>query len=351
MFNGVKVIDVHGHHSTPAQFRAYAYNLIALRSPSGGGLQIPEKAMEEAQARHLGMMDERNVDLQFISPRPVAMMHWEMPHIVEHWTRVTNDVIRQTCEMHPDRFAGVAQLPQVGVDYANDTSGCLAEFERAVGELGFVAATVNPDPGGDRRAPGMNDPYWFPLYRKSVELQAPLIVHASISRDPRLAIISHSYQYNFMTEQALATQLLEQSDVFDKFPALKILVCHCGGALSRFIPRAASSGVAGGGQVGIDNRATPAHENEQRTWPDNLFFDTCAYDKDYLAAAIKHKGVAQMCFGTESPGSGTGVLNPDTGRPSDDMLPVLDSIAFLTDDDKRNLIHDNALRVFPLFPG
>lgn len=351
MFNGVKVIDVHGHHSTPAQFRAYAYNLIALRAPSGGGLQIPEKAMEEAQARHLGMMDERGIDVQFISPRPVAMMHWEMPHVVEHWTRTTNDVIRQTCDMHPDRFAGVAQLPQVGVDYAGDASGCLAEFERAVSELGFVAATVNPDPGGDRRAPGMNAPYWFPLYRKSVELQAPLIVHASISRDPRLAVISHSYQYNFMTEEALATQLLEQSDVFDQFPALKILVCHCGGALSRFVPRAQSSGVAGGGQVGIVHRATPAHENEQRTWPDNLFFDTCAYDKDYLATAIKHKGVAQMCFGTESPGSGTGVLNPDTGRPSDDLIPVLDAMEFLTDADKRNLVRDNALRVFPLYTG
>ena len=38
MFNGEKVLDIHGHHSTPAQFRAYAYNLIALRTPMGSGL-------------------------------------------------------------------------------------------------------------------------------------------------------------------------------------------------------------------------------------------------------------------------------------------------------------------------
>ena len=31
------------------------------------------------------------------------------------------------------------------------------------------------------------------------------------------------------------------------------------------------------------------------------------------------------------------------------MLPVIDSIEFLTDDDKRKLVHDNALKVFPLF--
>ena len=172
MYNGEKVIDVHGHHSTPAHFRAYAYNLIALRSPMGGA-SLPEGAMREAQDRHLGMMDERNIDVQFISPRPVAMMHWEQPHIVDHWSQVTNDVIFQTCQMHPDRFEGVAQLPQVGIDYAKDTSGCVAEFDRAVSELGFVAATVNPDPGGDRRAPGMNDAYWYPHLREVLRAESP----------------------------------------------------------------------------------------------------------------------------------------------------------------------------------
>ena len=139
--------------------------------------------------------------------------------------------------------------------------------------------------------------------------------------------------------------------MFDRFPDLRVLVCHCGGALSRFIPRAQSSGIAGGGQVGIGAQGAPAHEDEQKLWPNNLFFDTCAYDKDYLSTAMKHKGIEQMCFGSESPGSGTGVLNPDTGRPADDMLPVIDSIGFLTDEDKRKLVHDNAMRVFPLFQG
>ena len=36
----------------------------------------------------------------------------------------------------------------------------------------------------------------------------------------------------------------------------------------------------------------------------NLFFDTCGYDVHFLEAAIKQRGVAQTCFGTEAPGSG-----------------------------------------------
>ena len=74
MFNGMRVIDIHGHHSTPANFRAYAYNLIALRSPRSSKLEISDEAMGPALERHLRVMDERNIDMQFISPRPVAMI-------------------------------------------------------------------------------------------------------------------------------------------------------------------------------------------------------------------------------------------------------------------------------------
>ncbi len=77
MYNGQKVIDVHGHMSTPPHFRAYAYNLIALRSPRDGDLEISDELMQTALGRHLRIMDERNIDLQMISARPVAFMHWE----------------------------------------------------------------------------------------------------------------------------------------------------------------------------------------------------------------------------------------------------------------------------------
>ena len=55
--------------------------------------------MDTALKRHLRMMDERNIDVQMISARPVAMMHWERPFLVEKWSRTTNDVIAQQCRM------------------------------------------------------------------------------------------------------------------------------------------------------------------------------------------------------------------------------------------------------------
>ena len=343
MYQGKKVIDVHGHMSTPPHFRAYAYNLIALRSPGDGDLEISDELMETALGRHLKMMDERNIDLQMISPRPVAMMHWEAAFLVEKWTRVTNDIIHQQCKKHPDRFVGIAQLPQ---NSQQDTSHCVPELERSIRQLGFIGALINPDPAGDQKTPGMNTEYWFPLYKKAQELGAPLIVHPSISRDPRIEIIPHNYQYNNITEETLATLLLEHSDVFERFPELRVIICHCGGALRRTIARGKPSGESSGGQVGTGIRAE--RRRRERDVSKNLFFDTCAYDKDFLSTAIKQRGAERMLFGTEAPGTGSGVINPETGKPSDDMVPIIDGMEFLSAKEKLKIFGETARKIFPL---
>jgi len=343
MYQGKKVIDVHGHMSTPPHFRAYAYNLIALRSPGDGDLEISDELMETALGRHRKMMDERNIDLQMISPRPVAMMHWEAAFLVEKWTRVTNDIIHQQCKKHPDRFVGIAQLPQ---NSQQDTSHCVPELERSIKQLAFIGALINPDPAGDQKTPGMNTEYWFPLYKKAQELGAPLIVHPSISRDPRIEIIPHNYQYNNITEETLATLLLEHSDVFERFPELRVIICHCGGALRRTIARGKPSGESSGGQVGTGIRTE--RRRRERDVSKNLFFDTCAYDKDFLSTAIKQRGAERMLFGTEAPGTGSGVINPETGKPSDDMVPIIDGMEFLSAQDKLNIFGETARKIFPL---
>ena len=88
----------------------------------------------------------------------------------------------------------------------------------------------------------------------------------------------------------------------------------------------------------------------------NLFFDTCVYDVDYLAMTIKQWGVDSICFGTEAPGSGGAVRQESdhpskvaVGKTSDDLLPVIDSLDFLSEDDKTTIINKNPLKVFPSF--
>jgi predicted TIM-barrel fold metal-dependent hydrolase len=130
---------------------------------------------------------------------------------------------------------------------------------------------------------------------------------------------------NNYTEEFIAMHLLSHGNVFQTFPRLKIVICHCGGALNRFIP-------------------TDRHV-AQKDLSRNLYYDCCAYDVNFMTAAIKQRGVDQMLFGTEAPGSG-GAVRPETGRPSDDLVPVIDSLKFLSTEDKMKILQKNPLKVF-----
>ncbi len=321
MYNGQTVVDVHGHMTTPAPFRQFLAETVAQNTP-GRKLDMSDEQLENAQQRHLKFMDDRNIDVQLIGPRPIAMWHWMRPFLQDFWASTVNNVIARIVKLHPQRFRGMAQLPQ---SKEKDTRNCVAELERCVKELGFVGAYLNPDPAGDKQTPGVHDEYWFPLYQKAVDLDVPLMIHPSITYDRRLEVIPANYQMNNYIEEFIAQQLYSHSNVFETFPKLKIVVCHCGGALNRFIP-------------------TDRHVG-QKDLRNNLYYDCCAYDVNFMIAAIKQRGVDQMLFGTESPGSG-GAVRPETGKPSDDLLPVIDSLDFLSAEDKMKIFQKNPLRVF-----
>jgi predicted TIM-barrel fold metal-dependent hydrolase len=152
------------------------------------------------------------------------------------------------------------------------------------------------------------------------------MIHPAGSRDPRVIALNANYQVNNVLEEYLATQLLTRTDIFEKFPSLKVVVCHCGGSLDRWIK-------------------TDPHMG-QRDVSKNLFFDTCAHDEAFLEAAFKQRGVSQMLFGTEVPGSG-GAPRPESGKPADDLVPIIDKLEILSEQDKINVFHENPKRVFP----
>lgn len=335
MYEDLKVLDVHAHVSVPPAANTFAVNLMAtntdMASPLSGGpghspfMVMPsEDQFREAAAAHVAYIDERGIDVQIIGPRPFMVLGWMQPHLLPAWARYVNDMIRQQCQMFPDRFLGACQLPQN--PHAPDSSHCLAELQRCVDDYGFVATYVSPDPDGMRTTPGMHERWWYPLYERCQDLGLPIIVHGTNSADRRYSVVPHNYQLSFVTEQYLATQFLGHGPVFDDFPELKIIVCHCGGALNRFI-------------------ATDFHV-PQRDTSNNLFYDSCGYDLHFLEAAIKQRGVDQICFGVEAPGSGR-TVRPETGRTSDDLIPVLRSFDWLTEDDRRKILHHNPARVCP----
>jgi predicted TIM-barrel fold metal-dependent hydrolase len=333
MYGATKVLDVHGHVSHP--FGGMGQQLMFMQAmngplpspigtPAAAQAGLDEEAFGVTVGRHVDLLDDRGIDRQVIGPRPFLMQGFMGPHLLPAWTRLVNDAIHQQCQLFPNRFLGACQLPQDA--HAPDTAHCLGELRRCVDELGFAGVYVSPDPEGQRNSPGMAEGYWYPLYRECEERQLPIIVHGTNCLDPRFAPVPNSYQLGFVAEQYWANQILSHSDVFQRFPSLKVIICHCGGALDRWIPN-------------------DPHLS-QKDLTDNLFFDTCAHDTPYLECAIKQRTPQRMCFGSEVPGSGS-ALRPDSGRPADDLVPIIGGFEFLSEDDKATIFHHNPARLFP----
>ena len=81
-----------------------------------------------------------------------------------------------------------------------------------------------------------------------------------------------------------------------------------------------------------------------------LWFDTVLYNKESLELLFKIVGPEHCLFGTETPGIGSG-KDRVTGQYMDDLIPVVDSIDFLTDDQKAAVFHGNAEKVFTRWGG
>jgi predicted TIM-barrel fold metal-dependent hydrolase len=337
MYQDTRVLDVHGHVSHPMQGMGQAFMfMVSMNGPlptavqpgteAAGSLGLDEEAFATSTGRHVDQMDDRGIEMQVIGPRPFLMNGGTVqPHVLPHWTRLVNDSIHAQCRMHPDRFIGAAQLPQDA--HADDSSHMLGELRRCVDELGFQGAYLSPDPEGRRNSPGLAEPYWNPLYEYCEQQRLPIIVHGTNCLDPRFAPVPHNYQLGFVAEQYWANQILSHSDVFERFPGLQVVICHCGGALDRWI-------------------ATDPHL-AQKDLSNNLFYDTCAHDETYLAAAIKQRTPGRMCFGSEVPGSG-GALR-ENGRPADDLVPIIAGYDFLSEADKELIFNGNPKRLFPGF--
>src|SRR5262252_9734276 len=164
------IIDCHGHYTTaPKALQVYRdaqiaelKNVPAAGARTKGAVSISDEEIRESlEGAQLKFQHERGTDVTIFSPRASAMAH----HIGDattslHWTEHCNDLIYRVCNLYPDNFVGVCQLPQTPSD---PLAGCVAELERCVSGLGFIGCNLNPDPsGGYWGAPPLTDRYWYP---------------------------------------------------------------------------------------------------------------------------------------------------------------------------------------------
>lgn len=327
------IIDAHAHLVAPDGLYAFRANLLADGGYHAGAARISDEALAAAAASNVETMDGVGTDVQLLSPRPYHQGHSMQPsRLVAHWIRANNDLIARTVELHPTRFAGVAGLP---ITPGNPVSDAFEELHRTVEELGFVGVIINPDPSeGTGQDPALGDDYWFPLYEKLVELDVPMHVHSAGCYSGR-----ETYSEHFVTEESIAILSMIRAEVFTHFPNLRVMISHGGGSVPYQLGRWQAEQfhpALGGGPDAVP------FENLLK----QFYFDSVLHHTPSLELLLKTVGADRVLFGTERPGSGS-ATNPNTGRPYDDLKPVLEQMEFLSDADRHAIFEGNVRTVFP----
>lgn len=328
------IIDCHGHFTTaPGALSAWRdqqkASLLGGEPADPRGPRISDDELREAVEPHqLRLMDERGIDLTLLSPRASFMEH----HVgdlrtSEAWSRRCNDLCARVADLFPGRFAPVAMLPQ---SPTAEPASAVAELERCVQEHDIVGVNINPDPsGGHWTSPPLTDPSWFPLYEALVEHDLPAMVHVSTSVNPAF----HTTGAHYLNADTTAFMQLLEGDLFSRFPELRIVIPHGGGAVPYHWGRFRGLGIAMG--------RPDLEEHLLR----NVFFDTCVYHQAGIDTLLEVVPADNVLFASEMIGAVRSV-DPTTGHPFDDTLRYLEA-APLMEARREAILSGNARRVYP----
>ncbi|MEZ5282572.1 MAG: amidohydrolase family protein [Acidimicrobiales bacterium] len=329
------IIDCHGHYTTTppgvgvwrdAQVAAVEADPHHVGEP--GVMSVSDDEIRESiESAQLRLQRERGADLTIFSPRASWMGHHVgNEHTSRFWSQHQNDLIRRVCDLYPQNFAPVCQLPQ---SPGAPIEGSVAELRRCVEEMGFIGCNVNPDPsGGHWNGPPLWDRYWWPLWEAMCELDVPGMIHVSTSCNENLHFTTSHY---LGADTTAFAQALTSGFMAD-FEGLRWIIPHGGGAVPYHWGRFKGM-------------------SEDRGWDfegllDHIWFDTCVYHQPGIDLLVQVVPTDNILFASEMVGAVRGI-DPDSGNYYDDTKIYIDNSPMLSDQQRHQIFDTNIRRVFP----
>lgn len=238
-------------------------------------------------AQRLAAMDAAEVDVQVLSLGP-PMVFWADPALGARLSRLLNEEIARVVEQHPERFVAFAAVP------LQDTALALAELEHAVGRLGHRGVGI----GSNVHGKPLDHPDLAPFWAAVEDLDLPVFIHP-INPCGQPAI--HDYRLDlivgFPFDTTLAAARLIYGGVLERFPRLKLIFAHLGGALPFLRERL---------EIGYRTReAFPdnplALTQPPSTYLQRCYFDAVSFDAPALLCACACVGAERIVLGSDAP--------------------------------------------------
>jgi 4-oxalmesaconate hydratase len=320
------IIDIHGHYTTePAQLFSFRKAQLTGENITLAAISDDE-LRESVEPNQLRVLRERGGDHMVFSPRASGMEH-HVPDasIANAWAQASNDLVHRVSELYPEHFAPMAQLPQTP---EGNHAGVIAELRRTVTELGFVGANLNPDPSGTWAGKPVTDESWFDLYEVIQGLDIPVMIHVSTACNPNF----HTLGAHYLNADTSVFMQLLQSDLFQRFPGLRFVIPHGGGAIPYHWGRYRGLSMRNGWQ-------------DPSELLNNVFFDTAVYHQPGIDLLTRVVPSRNILFASEMLGAVRGA-DPETGVEWDNTLVYVQS-AGLSEENERRILLENALEVYP----
>lgn len=258
-------IDVHAHYYP----RRYV-DLIGrpdLPPPTG---VLGNQTIEE----RLALLDRAGVDLQVLS---VSQAQPYLPDraAAAEAAKLANEEFVSLCDAHRGRFLVFAALPLPHVDEA------LAEISRAAALDPVVGFTLGCSIG-ERQ---LDDPVLEPVFAELDRRGAVVFLHPVGQEDtPWLAGYGLAWLVGAPFEDTAAAVRLVLSGTLRRFPRVKFIVPHLGGAIPF-----------------LDARLGRLNAEDISRGLRSMYYDTVSGSVEALASARRVFGTERLLFGTDYP--------------------------------------------------
>ncbi|MFZ0217420.1 MAG: amidohydrolase family protein [Candidatus Dormiibacterota bacterium] len=286
-------IDVHNHLFPPAYLRLLEDRAESVhirtdgegrRYLEEGGTRLatltpPMTAVED----RLAMMEDQAIDVQVISLTSPNVYCFSAADAIAA-ARLVNDEYAMVKQRYPGRFRCLASIPL-------GTGAEVEELERAIGRLGLDGVVVGTNVHGR----SLDDPAFATFWQCADELALPVLLH------PMTPMLGTAFMEDFALvpmlgfpfDTTLAVVRLMWTGFLDRYPHLKLIALHAGGALPYLVGRL---------EIGADAYAECRQVAHRPAWYlRRLYYDTIAYHPPALRALVETVGAGQVLFGTDYP--------------------------------------------------
>jgi len=286
------IIDFHDHYYPPEYIKAIEQGPSAVRITHDaegnpwlhypGDYNVAVRGHRDIDYREQ-VLREKGIDIQVITLTTPGT-HIEEPSTAVRLARLVNDAFARVVA-DKGRFVALATLPLC------DPTASTAELRRAMEQLRFPGAMLFSNINGV----ALSDQRFWPIYEVANELGAVLHIHPTNPVGVE-AMLDYWLMplVGFLFDTTLAAAGLVFSGVTERFPRIRWVLGHLGGAIPYLVERL---------DRGYEAFAECRKHIQQppSAYLKRFYYDTVNFDPRALELAVSFAGADQILAGSDYP--------------------------------------------------